>query len=74
MRPVTFLLLLSVLFGCQSAPPFDILITNATIYDGSGNAPIETQESMWTQWLPLANWRQQVSRSSMPFIQIVTLD
>ena len=40
MRLVTFLLLLSVLFGCQSAPPFDILITNATIYDGSGNAPI----------------------------------
>lgn len=40
MKHISYLLGLSVFFSCQSAPSFDVLITNATIYDGSGNAPI----------------------------------
>ena len=46
MRPSHPLLLISLLvltcFSCQTPPPieYDLLLTNATIYDGSGSAPV----------------------------------
>ena len=36
---IAFTLLVS-LFSCQSGVQYDVLITNATIYDGSGSAPV----------------------------------
>lgn len=39
-RPVLFLITIGLLFGCQSPVNYDIMITNATIHDGSGSDPI----------------------------------
>ncbi|NNF35956.1 MAG: D-aminoacylase, partial [Saprospiraceae bacterium] len=41
MKNFLFLLVLSFFFSCQSGVNYDVLITNATIYDGSGNSPIK---------------------------------
>jgi len=40
MKNLLFLLVLSFLISCQSGVNYDVLITNATIYDGSGDPPI----------------------------------
>lgn len=40
MKNLLFLLVISFLFSCQSGVNYDVLIKNATIYDGSGNPPI----------------------------------
>lgn len=42
LSPVLFTLAALALWGCQpTGTTYDVLITNATIYDGSGDAPIE---------------------------------
>lgn len=42
LSPVLFTLAALALWGCQpTGTTYDVLITNATIYDGSGDAPME---------------------------------
>lgn len=36
---VCFVCLLSLVFSCQTGPTYDLVIRNATLYDGSGKAP-----------------------------------
>lgn len=36
-----FACLLSLVFSCQMGPTYDLVIRNATLYDGSGKAPIK---------------------------------
>lgn len=38
---VCFVCLLSLVFSCQTGPTYDLVIRNATLYDGSGKAPIK---------------------------------
>ena len=40
MKSTPYLLLILLFFSCQSPQHFDVLITNAVIYDGSGEVPM----------------------------------
>jgi len=39
MKKILFCILAATLFACETQQSFDVLITNGTIYDGSGEAP-----------------------------------
>jgi N-acyl-D-amino-acid deacylase len=41
MKNSFILFLVAILFSCEPGVQYDVLITNATIYDGSGSAPIK---------------------------------
>nr|WP_290929522.1 hypothetical protein [Haliscomenobacter sp.] len=40
-RFLCFIALLALNFSCQTSPKYDLVIRNATLYDGSGDAPIQ---------------------------------
>lgn len=42
MKPLLFSLTFLLLFSCQNAVDYELIIRNGTIYDGSGDTPVKT--------------------------------